>query len=97
MSRYSRGANAGFFLWADFRPFLNPKIVEVEGREQAEMELAERLQAQKVYLTPGQSQFAAEAGFFRIVFSHDEETLVEGFARIRKALGVGVQSDGHGT
>ena len=40
----------------------------------------------KVFILNGGSQAAEEPGFFRVVFSHDERTLQEGFRRLLKTL-----------
>ena len=82
---FDESANAGFFLWVDVRRFL--RGTGKEGWE-AERELNNWFVAKKVYLTSGELQHAEEPGFFRVVFSHDEETMREGFRRIFKALGV---------
>jgi bifunctional pyridoxal-dependent enzyme with beta-cystathionase and maltose regulon repressor activities len=41
-----------------------------------------------VFLSSGESMKAEEAGWFRVVFSYDEETLREGLGRMFKALDV---------
>ena len=66
---------------------------EVLKREIVEAEkditgfIAERLLGKKVFLASGKA-FGAEAdGWFRIVFSHERKTLVEGLVRMLSAVG----------
>lgn len=82
---FDESANAGFFLWLDVRRFLQG--TGQQGWE-AERELNKRFMEKKAYLTSGELQHAEEPGFFRVVFSYDEQTMREGFRRIFEALGV---------
>lgn len=83
--RYHRGANAGFFLWVDFRPYL-----DVTGKEgvEAEEALAKRFMDNKVSLTPGLSMSAEEPGWFRIVFTRSEEEMRLAMKRLFDACGI---------
>ena len=77
---------AGFFLWVDMRAWLAGT-----GKEdpwEAERELNDRFVNCGVFLNAGEGMRAEEAGWFRVVFSYDEETLREGLRRIFKALDV---------
>jgi 1-aminocyclopropane-1-carboxylate synthase len=77
---------AGFFLWVDLRAWLAGT-----GKEdlwQAEREVNDRFTKAGVFLTPGEVSRAEEPGWFRVVFSWDEETLREGLSRMFKALEV---------
>lgn len=77
---------AGFFLWVDLRAWL-----EGTGKKdlwEAEREINERFTKGGVFLTPGEVMKAEEAGWFRVVFSYDEDTLREGLGRMFRALGV---------
>ena len=77
---------AGFFLWVDLRAWLAGT-----GKEdlwQAEREVNESFTKAGVFLTPGEVSRAETPGWFRVVFSWDEETLREGLMRMFKALGV---------
>ena len=80
--KYHLGANAGFFIYMDLRPFLpvSPSA-SIEDRWKAEGELAKRMIDNKVYITPGESTFAEEPGWFRFIFSQDEGVIREGFKR----------------
>mmetsp|Transcript_62404 Transcript_62404/g.122567 ORF Transcript_62404/g.122567 Transcript_62404/m.122567 type:complete len:521 (+) Transcript_62404:134-1696(+) len=65
-------AEAGMFVWADFRPLL-PLVrhKDSEGAGALESALYEALLAKPwgLCLTPGMSQHAKEAGFFRICYA----------------------------
>jgi len=82
---YHTDANAGFFVWADFRPYLS--MTGKEGWE-AEEELMKRFIDAKVLVTNGKMLNAEEPGFWRIIFSHEERVVREGFRRIFEVLGV---------
>lgn len=77
------GSRAGFFLWVDLRAWLG----KGDGWE-AEREVNERFTKSGVFLTAGEGMRAEEPGWFRIVFSWDEETLRLGMGRMFKALGI---------
>jgi aspartate/methionine/tyrosine aminotransferase len=79
---YRRGANAGFFIWVDFRPFLSaPMNAKVEDRWRAEDELLGKLLGKKVYITNGKEMAAEEPGWFRVIYSQDERVIREGLRR----------------
>ncbi|KAI7534890.1 PLP-dependent transferase [Hortaea werneckii] len=97
--RFYQGANAGFFLWVDLRSWLPPpasaasKSEEgvgkgVEEGKKREKVLVDRLFEKKVFLTPGMDMFAEEPGFFRLVFSQEEDVVREGLRRVFEAIGV---------
>lgn len=80
--KYHLGANAGFFIWIDLRPFLPiSSDADLEVRWKAEDELAERMIAHKVYVNPGKGLFAEEPGWFRLIFSQDKIVIEEGIRR----------------
>ncbi|KAK5119765.1 hypothetical protein LTR85_007341 [Meristemomyces frigidus] len=81
---YRRGANAGFFIWAEFRRFLAG--TGKEGWE-AEGLLVERMMERKVYVTDGKSFGAEEPGWFRVIFSQEEDVMREGLRRVFEAVG----------
>ncbi|KAI7270793.1 PLP-dependent transferase [Hortaea werneckii] len=97
---FFKGANAGFFLWVDLRSWLPPaasgseeggvgKGEETEeGKKKREKVLVDRMMEKKVFLTPGMDMFAEEPGFFRLVFSQDEDVVREGLRRVFEAIGV---------
>ncbi|KAI6813965.1 PLP-dependent transferase [Hortaea werneckii] len=97
--RFYEGANAGFFLWVDLRSWLPPpasaasKSEEgvgkgVEEGKKREKVLVDRMFEKKVFLTPGMDMFAEEPGFFRLVFSQEEDVVREGLRRVFEAIGV---------
>lgn len=81
---YHTGANAGFFIWVDLRPYL-AKTGASDGWA-AEKKLLESMLARKVYINDGESLSAEEPGWFRIVFSQEERTLREGLRRVFEAI-----------
>ena len=100
---YYEGANAGFFLWVDLRPFLKKrnasegpadaqgnldsevvkqlKNTDLKDGWDAENELTKRIVEHKVFLTPGQTMFAEEPGWYRLIFSQEKHVLEEGVKR----------------
>ncbi|KAI9729251.1 MAG: hypothetical protein M1834_007043 [Cirrosporium novae-zelandiae] len=80
---YAKGANSGFFLWLDLRGFLPPPEDSIKPQDnwKGEETLVKRMVANKVYLCDGHCQSAEEAGWFRVIFSHEERALKEGLKR----------------
>lgn len=79
---YRPGANAGFFIWIDLRPFLSaPANASLEARWAAEKDLLMRMIKNKVFITAGADMSAEEPGWFRVIFSHDERVIREGMRR----------------
>lgn len=64
-------------MYIDLSPFLPQSSLSVREREFA---LAQRLLDAGVFLHPGE-EHSKDAGWFRLVFSHDETTLKEGLKR----------------
>jgi len=80
--KYYPGANAGFFLWLDLRPFLPDKSRSADDNEwDREAALTKRLFEHKVYITAGTALNSEEPGWYRLIFSQDETILQEGFRR----------------
>ena len=85
--KYYPGANAGFFLWIDLRPYLHQldtDDVKADGSKdlwKAEDELTMKLFANKVFLTNGKEMSAEEPGWYRLIFSQDERIVREGIKR----------------
>ncbi|KAL5355193.1 1-aminocyclopropane-1-carboxylate synthase [Aspergillus floccosus] len=75
---YARGGNAGFFLYVDLSPYL-PKGAQTA--QEKEFTLAQRFLDAGVFLHPGE-EHSKTPGWFRMVFSQDEEVLEEGLRRI---------------
>ncbi|KAI7503670.1 PLP-dependent transferase [Hortaea werneckii] len=95
-------AGAGFFLWVDLRGWLPPPLPlpplsaarasgveggKEEGKKREKI-LVDRMMEKKVFLTPGMDMFAEEPGFFRLVFSQEEDVIREGLRRVFEAIGV---------
>lgn len=81
--QYRKGANAGFFIWIDLRPFLAVSSnASSSERWKAEDELMERLMKNNVYITNGRDMSAEEPGWFRVIYSQDERVIREGLKRL---------------
>ena len=78
---YYLGANAGFFIWADFSPFLPPASENNDDPWARETALTKRLLENKVFVTGGQFMSAEEPGCYRIIFSQEERVIKEGLRR----------------
>ncbi|KAE8409507.1 pyridoxal phosphate-dependent transferase [Aspergillus pseudonomiae] len=74
---YVKGGNAGFFIYVDLSPYLPYPGRPVREREFA---LAQRFLDAGVFLHPGE-EHGVEAGWFRLVFAHEEEVLRVGLRR----------------
>ncbi|EKV07169.1 hypothetical protein PDIG_74430 [Penicillium digitatum PHI26] len=72
---YVKGGNAGFFVYIDLSPYL-PADSALSPRNR-EFALAQRLVDAGVFLHPGE-EHSMEIGWFRLVFSQEEDTLKEG-------------------
>ncbi|KAL3479483.1 pyridoxal phosphate-dependent transferase [Aspergillus californicus] len=80
---YVKGGNAGFFVYIDLSPYLpNDDSLAPQEREFA---LAQKLYDNGLFLHPGE-EHCKDLGWFRMVFSHDEDVLREGLRRLVKTL-----------
>lgn len=70
--------NAGFFVYIDLSPYL-PADGGLSPRNR-EFALAQRLVDAGVFLHPGE-EHSRDIGWFRLVFSQEEDTLKEGLNR----------------
>lgn len=75
-----RNTAAGLFLWINCRSLLHRVTFDEELR------LFEMLFASGVYITNGMAFRCSEPGWFRLIFSVDDDWLEEGVKRINKAL-----------
>lgn len=96
--KYHPGANAGFFIWCDLRPFLPSKheAGKILGKEitsewQREAALAKKMVEHKIYLTEGVQLKAEEPGYFRCIFSQDKKVITEGLKRLGVVIGRSVE------
>ncbi len=88
---YSRGCNAGFFVWVN----LGKKYLELHPEEDRQRELGleftdmlfQKLLDNKVYVAHGTAYGSESPGWFRLVFSHPLPWLEEAMVRILRALG----------
>ena len=76
---YWKGGNAGYFLWVDLSTYLLPKEHEGDDAER-EKKLAVRILKGGVWLNPGQ-EMGENPGWFRLIFSHPKEKVLEGVRR----------------
>lgn len=91
---YHPGANAGFFIWCDMRPFLPSmkeasKILEKDATSEWDREraLSAKMTLNKVYMTEGEGFKSEDPGWFRIIFSQDERVLKTGLKRVGEVIG----------
>ncbi|KAF7591387.1 hypothetical protein BBP40_001613 [Aspergillus hancockii] len=75
---YIKGGNAGFFIYIDLSPYLPDPGYPAREREFA---LAQRFLDAGVFLHPGE-EHGKVAGWFRLVFAHEEEVLRVGLGRM---------------
>ena len=83
--RYASSSNAGFFLWIDLRPWLRGE--EEDDEWEREKGLSARMEVEKVFIIGGRVQGAGEAGWYRFIFSRNEQVVREGVERLVRALG----------
>lgn len=74
-------SNAGYFLWIDLSPYLPPATKEDAGPMTHERVLAQRLLDAGIYLSSGEKFASEDAGWFRVVFTHEKAKLAEGLRR----------------
>lgn len=72
--------NSGLYIWADFRKVLS------EQSFLAETKLWRFFLRHKLLISPGQAFFCNTPGWFRIIFTDQEERLQLGMQRLRKVL-----------
>ncbi|KAL4910726.1 hypothetical protein BDW74DRAFT_141733 [Aspergillus multicolor] len=82
---YVKGGNAGFFLYIDLSPYLPASNDDSLQPQQGEFALAQRLLDNGLFLHPGE-EHGKEPGWFRLVYSHDEDVLREGLRRLIKTI-----------
>lgn len=84
---YAPGSNAGFFVWANLGAvYRSHHAGPVANLDAAVMD---SLVAHKVFLADGVRFGSEQPGWFRIIFSREEEYLDEGLRRIAAAIGEG--------
>ncbi|KAJ5374663.1 hypothetical protein N7517_006669 [Penicillium concentricum] len=75
---YIKGGNAGFFVYVDLSPYL--PVDSALSPRQREFALAQSLVDAGVFLHPAE-EHSQDIGWFRLVFSQEEEILKEGLDR----------------
>jgi aspartate/methionine/tyrosine aminotransferase len=88
---YAKNVNAGFFLWVNLGAAYQQNTAASGGAQTScddsiEAIVARALLEQKVVLAVGKKFMAERAGWFRIVFSYNEEWLREGLRRVIVAI-----------
>ena len=81
---YVEGSNAAFFLWVDLLAVIRRKKPTAGATELALLKA--QLAEVKVSVTDGDAFGGETSGYFRIVFTHPEEYLLEGLSRVVAAL-----------
>ena len=71
--------NAGFFIYMDLSPYL-PSPKEISNTNEREFALAKKFLDAGVFIHPGE-EHGNLPGWFRLVYSHEEEVLQEGLRR----------------
>ncbi|CRL25949.1 1-aminocyclopropane-1-carboxylate synthase [Penicillium camemberti] len=79
---FAQGSIAGFFLWIDLSKCLDNTIVGSQGEWAAELDLSRRLQQIGVVMSSGHAYHNEVAGWFRVIFSVEMESLKVGLSRI---------------
>jgi len=77
---YVTPAVASIFVWFDCSKFLT------ERSHEEEMRVFELFMSEKVFVLPGQLCYSREPGCFRMIFSTDKTTLMEGLRRVTAVL-----------
>ncbi|MCJ1469670.1 hypothetical protein MMC07_008306 [Pseudocyphellaria aurata] len=80
--QYHHGGNAGYFLWIDLSPYLPLATAENAGLMKQERVLAQRLMDAGIYLATGEKFASEDAGWFRVIFTHEKAKLHEGLRRM---------------
>ncbi|WYZ38183.1 hypothetical protein EsH8_III_000097 [Colletotrichum jinshuiense] len=78
-------ANAGFFVYVDLSPWLPPASPAYESDQEREFALAEGILDKGVFLHPGEEHSAAP-GWFRLVYTQQQDIIGEGLRRLGEAL-----------
>jgi len=82
---YAKGVNAAFFLWVNLGAYYRAKHPDREVGN-VDKELMDILLRNMVFLASGKVFGSEEPGWFRIVFSVNEDYLKEGLRRVIAAL-----------
>ncbi|KAL5614294.1 hypothetical protein BROUX41_004404 [Berkeleyomyces rouxiae] len=83
---YAKGVNAGFFLWVKLSDVYLKHHPESSNSPTINDEVSEALMANRVFLASGTNFGSEQPGWYRIVFSINETSLIEGLSRVLKTL-----------
>ncbi|KAN0083639.1 Pyridoxal phosphate-dependent transferase [Elaphomyces granulatus] len=81
--RYVKGGNAGFFVYMDLSPYLPSKSYLTD--QEREFSLAQKFYDAGIFLHPGE-EHSKDPGWFRLVFTQEDDVLLEGLRRMIKVL-----------
>ncbi|EZF23621.1 hypothetical protein H112_03701 [Trichophyton rubrum D6] len=83
---YLQGTNAGCFVWLDLSKYLPPSTSSQPlTQKDKEFALAERFSEGGLFLHPSEEN-GMEPGWFRLVYTNEEELIVEGIRRLNRIL-----------
>lgn len=87
---YKEGSNAGLFVWADLfapnRTAIDSLAKEQESLRSMEARMTDTLLKNKIFVAAGSDFGTDVSGWFRIVFAHQENYLLEGLERMNRAI-----------
>ncbi|CAG7554310.1 unnamed protein product [Fusarium equiseti] len=88
---YKEGSNAGLFLWADLfapnRSVIDSLIKEEDsGLKSMEARMTDVLLRHKIFVAAGHDFGTDVSGWFRVVFAHRKDYLLEGLERMTRAI-----------
>ncbi|KDB25499.1 hypothetical protein H109_02671 [Trichophyton interdigitale MR816] len=83
---YLQGTNAGCFVWLDLSKYLPPSTPSQPlTQKDKEFALAEKFSEGGLFLHPSEEN-GMEPGWFRLVYTNEEELIVEGIRRLNRIL-----------
>jgi aspartate/methionine/tyrosine aminotransferase len=80
MGIQARDTHSGFFIWADFRPFMKKKTFEEENQ------LFELFFEHGLYVSRGYNLGCSQPGWIRLVFTLKDSMITEGLKRMKAIL-----------
>ena len=104
---YEPSGGAGFFLWINLRQAIEQRGFEFHDngatilqtgcmpRQQSKinLDIVARLYKQRVYLASGDAFGSERPGWFRIIFAHHQDIILEGLSRLKLAIESGPAED----
>jgi len=87
---FKEGSNAGLFVWADlFAPnqaVIDSLVKEQESLKSMEARMTDVLLKNKIFVAAGHDFGTDVSGWFRVVFAHRKDYLLEGLERMNRAI-----------